>query len=283
MLKLVKYNIKKDHPVIDAIHNEVQKVYKDTVALAEIYIDKPITSTDIYGFNFTANANKCLTIGCHIYYKPKEIFKDTPLRVESLSPESKTFRGYDYYTSSSNCAIKLSNFISRFPQYSNLEDWAEKVKAEKIKCKYDGHNSTNKTVGIRLPNKEIIYVKWPDNITSDRDLLTWVKPIEEAETKKYYRQKAFDKLYNIKREQIIWIKGVWLNYDYINGLVEIKSVKVNNQNNLVSSKLFDIGLLNKESLNNEIVKASIEQSLFDNYDEKLPVNKIIMKISSYID
>lgn len=272
----MKYNIKKDHPVINVIHNEIQQVYKDIVAIAGISIDTPINNTDIYGFNFNANANKCLTINCCIYYKPKEIFNNTPLRIESLSPESKKFRGYDYYTYSSNCAIKLSNFISRFPHYSNLEDWTEKVKNEKISCKYSGHNTTNKTVSIRLPNSETISIKWPDNIT-DSNLLTWVKPIEEAETKKYYRQKAFDKLFNIKREQIIWIKGVWLSYDYINGLVEIKSIRVNNQNDLISKKLFDIGLINKESLNNEIVKTEIEQSLFDNYDEKLSVNKIIIK------
>ena len=280
----MEYNIKKDHPVINVIHNELQKVYKNTVALAGISIATPVNNTDIYGFNFNANANKCLTINCSIYHTPmiaKEIFNDTPLRVESLSPESKTFRGYDYYTSSSNCAIKLSNFISKFPQYSNLEDWAEKVKSEKINCKYSGHNSTNKTVSIRLPNNETINIKWPDNITSDSNLLTWVKPIEDAETKKYYRQKAFDKLFNIKREQIIWIKGVWISYDYINGLVEIKTVRVNNQNNLISNKLFDIGLIDKESLNNEIVKIEIEQSLFDNYDEKLPINKIILNPTGY--
>lgn len=114
--------------------------------------------------------------------------------------------------------------------------------------------------------------------------------MEESLTTKYYRELAIDDLYDIKRNQTIYVDGLWFEYDYNDGLVEVFSiqdyppVQKTSPNNLISKKMIELGLINIDSLsNNTKIVNEIEKSLFERYDKELKVNKIKVILSQRSD
>ena len=96
-------------------------------------------------------------------------------------------------------------------------------------CIYRGHNTEERRVAIERPDGKSYWVNFPDDEPDDRRILTWIKPIVESLTISYWRDIALDKTLNIKREQCIWVEGLWFSYDYKDGLVEVYDIRKDKQ------------------------------------------------------
>jgi hypothetical protein len=88
-------------------------------------------------------------------------------------------------------------------------------------CIYRGHNTEERRAAIERPDGKSYWVDFPDDEPNDKNLLTWIKPIVESLTISYWRDIALDKTFNIKREQCVWVEGLWFSYDYKDGVVWI--------------------------------------------------------------
>jgi hypothetical protein len=207
------YTIKDDHPVIDFIRLEIEGYLNKPVCISKPSIDnEPVCGSDIYGLQFNSNNRLVPTINVNVFYQEKSDNSPKILK----SDES----GYEYYKYSTSVSIKLKTFIERNPQFNNIDDWADIVKPKRESFRYHGHNSINKrfTAAINSVNYSISF---PKDKESDSDILDWSKPACEALTRMYWRDKALDIAFNIKRNRTVWVDGIWFRYDYKDGLVEI--------------------------------------------------------------
>ena len=251
------------------------------IAISSISIDNANhCSNDIYGFNFNTNnyGSKCINVLIYLYPKSD----NTPLIID------ETMRGYDYYTTSNNITIKLSNFLNNNPKWSNITDWAEPT-TNKVRCKYTNTNSQNITCGFKRPDNKEYILDIPNEVLDNGRVVgnsnpsapinVWIKSMEESLTTKYYRELAIDDLYDIKRNQTTYVDGLWFEYDYNDGLVEVFAI-IDYKNNLISKRMIELGLINIDSLsNNTKIVNEIEKSLFERYDKELKVNKIKVILS----
>lgn len=264
------------------------------IAISSISIDNANhCSNDIYGFNFNTNnyGSKCINVLIYLYPKSD----NTPLIID------ETMRGYDYYTTSNNITIKLSNFLNNNPKWSNITDWAEPT-TNKVRCKYINTYliDNEQTIGFKRPDNKEYILDIPNEflenglnfrrVVGGPSLHSWIKSMEESLTTKYYRELAIDDLYDIKRNQTIYVDGTWFEYDYNDGLVEVFSiqdyppVQKTSPNNLISKRMIELGLINIDSLsNNTKIVNKIEKSLFERYDKELKVNKIKVILSQRSD
>lgn len=256
--------------------------YIKPIAISGISINNTnLCSNDIYGFHFNANnsGSKCINVG--IYNDPK--VDNPPLIID------KKIKGYDYYTYSTNVTIKLSNFLNNNPQWSDIDDWADPITTNRKKCKYTNTDSQTKTCGFRRPDDMEYILDIPDealdngrvvgNSNPSAPINVWIRSMEEALTTRYYRDLALDDVYDIKRNQITWIDGLWFEYDYLSGNVEVFSI-LDYKTNLISRKALELGIINTESLSNNVkVVKEIEKSLFERYDRILKVDKINIILS----
>ncbi len=96
-------------------------------------------------------------------------------------------------------------------------------------CRYSGHNTDERRAAIARPDGKSYWINFPDDEPDDRRILTWIKPIVESLTISYWRDIALDKTFNIKREQSVWIEGLWFSYDYKDGLVEVYDIRKDKQ------------------------------------------------------
>jgi hypothetical protein len=92
-------------------------------------------------------------------------------------------------------------------------------------CIYRGHNTEERRAAIERPDGKSYWVDFPDDEPNDKNLLTWIKPIVESLTISYWRDIALDKTFNIKREQSVWVEGLWFSYDYKDGVVEVYDIR----------------------------------------------------------
>jgi len=92
-------------------------------------------------------------------------------------------------------------------------------------CIYRGHNTEERRAAIERPDGKSYWVDFPDDEPNDKNLLTWIKPIVESLTISYWRDIALDKTFNIKREQCVWVEGLWFSYDYKDGVVEVYDIR----------------------------------------------------------
>lgn len=88
------------------------------------------------------------------------------------------------------------------------------------KCRYDGHNSQTKTAAIVRPDGKEYKVPYLD----EKNILEYLRPIEEALTKRYHREKALDKIFNIKRDLSSNINGFIFCYDIKDNIVEVYDI-----------------------------------------------------------
>lgn len=284
------YSIKKDKKdeLSEYIRQLILKYVKsesEVVAISSISIDNTnLCSNDIYGFNFNSNnyGSKCINVLIYLYPKSD----NTPLIID------ETMRGYDYYTSSNNITIKLSNFLNNNPKWCNITDWAE-PSTNKIRCKYTNTNGQNITCGFKRPDDKEYILDIPNEVLDNGRVVgnsnpsapinVWIKSMEESLTTKYYRELAIDDLYDIKRNQRTYVDGIWFDYDYNDGLVEVFGI-IDYKHNLISKKMIELGLINIDSLsNNTKIVNEIEKSLFERYDKELKVNKIKVILSQRSD
>lgn len=279
------YNIKEDKK--DELFEYIRQLiivqckYENSIAISNnigIY-NVNNCSNDIYGFNFDRNNNGTKCINITVYQNCKSTFDNPkPLIVDN---------GYKYY---SNLTIKLSNFLNNNPKWSNISDWTE---PNKEKCKYATTSSLNKTCGFRRPDNKEYILDIPNEVLDNGRVVgssnpsapinVWIKSMEESLTTKYYRDLAIDDLYDIKRNQTTYADGIWFEYDYNNGLVEVFGIH-EYKNNLISKKMIELGLINVDSLsnNNKVIK-EIEKSLFERHDKELKVNNIKIILSDRND
>lgn len=242
------YKIDKNNPVVELIRQEIHKGYfKENgieIAIDHLSIDsQSVCTNELYGFHFNVYTMLTPTINVGIYTRAKV---DNPPTI--IQDNQK---GYDYYQSSTNISIKLKNFIERFPQYKEIEEWA--TPAPKEKCKY--HNSSDKVVYIKRPDDKHYLVDIPDGvINGSTEWSNWMNPLEESLTTKFYRDKAFDDLYNIKRGLTFYVDGFWYFYDYFDGVVEIYGVYYIKSN--ITNKIRNNFDFKKETL--ELMKKEVE-------------------------
>ena len=123
-------------------------------------------------------------------------------------------------------------------------------------CRYSGHNTDERRAAIQRPDGKQYWVNFPDHETNDFSILTWIKPIVESLTISYWRDIALDKTLNIKREQCVWVDGLWFLYDYKDGLVEVYDIKSRQQTfgSIYKSvmKLFTISEETKQKIKDNI-------------------------------
>jgi hypothetical protein len=229
------YTIKKDHPVLEVIRQEILKspgFTKDVIGIGSPSIDdKALCGSDIYGFHFNANNWDVLTLNIGVFFNPKS--EDAP---KILSEHNK---GYDHYTTSSNVSIKLKTFLERNPEFKNIEEWAEKVVYKKGKFKYNGHNSNERRFSVSGIGDLKYDISFPENVPNDKGILEWSKPACEALTKSYWREVRLDETFNIKRGRSVWVEGTWFTYDYKDGLIEVYDARIHSNSIWSCVKLFD--------------------------------------------
>lgn len=123
-------------------------------------------------------------------------------------------------------------------------------------CRYSGHNTDERRAAIQRPDGKQYWVNFPDHEPNDFSILTWIKPIVDSLTISYWRDIALDKTLNIKREQCVWVDGLWFLYDYKDGLVEVYDIKSRQQNfgSIYKSvmKLFTISEETKQKIKDNI-------------------------------
>ena len=144
----------------------------------------------------------------------------------------------------------------------------------KQSCRYSGHNSSERRVSIERPDGKEYWINFPDNEKDDRRILTWIKPIVESLTISYWRDIALDKTFNIKREQFVWVEGLWFLYDYKDGLVEVYDIK-KGQSSIYKSvmKLFTISEETKQKIKDNI-EDEVTAVIFIDYREDSKYIKI---------
>lgn len=123
-------------------------------------------------------------------------------------------------------------------------------------CRYSGHSTDKRTASIERPDGKQYWINFPDDEPDDRNLLTWIRPIVDSLTISYWRDIALDKALNIKREQSVWVDGLWFSYDYKDGLVEVYDIKSRQQTfgSIYKSvmKLFTISEETKQKIKDNI-------------------------------
>jgi hypothetical protein len=144
-------------------------------------------------------------------------------------------------------------------------------------CIYRGHNTEERRAAIERPDGKSYWVNFPDDEPNDKNLLTWIKPIVESLTISYWRDIALDKTFNIKREQSVWVEGLWFSYDYKDGLVEVYDIKSRQQTfgSIYKSvmKLFTISEETKQKIKDNI-KDDVTDVTFIDYKEDSKYIKI---------
>lgn len=213
------YNIKENRKeeILEYIRALIETRY-GYPALASISIDdQSVCGSDIYGFQFNGGNTGSKCINCVIFKNPKS--EDDPLII------GHGMRGYDYYGTSSNVTIKLSNFLAENPKYANMEEWLDPAVSERERCKNTNTDSRTKTCGFRRPDGLEYILDIPDealdngrvvgNSSPSAPINVWMKNMEDSLTTRYYRDLALDDIYNIKRDQVTWINGIWFGYDYM--------------------------------------------------------------------
>jgi hypothetical protein len=137
-------------------------------------------------------------------------------------------------------------------------------------CRYSGHNTDERRATIARPDGKSYWINFPDDEPDDRRILTWIKPIVESLTISYWRDIALDKTLNIKREQCIWVEGLWFSYDYKDGLVEVYDIKSRQgtSGSIYKSlmKLFTISEETKQKIKDSI-KDEVTDVTFIDYKE----------------
>jgi len=246
------YKIKKDSPIIGFIGEEIAKYYNKPVGVCIPRIDDtPVCSNDLYGLHFNGNNNGVVCMNVTVFTEPKSA--DSPKIIGDDG-------GYDYYKYSSSCSIKLKTFLEKNPQWSNIKEWTTPVKVEQKMCKYNGHSTDTRTAAIKRPDGKDYIVDFPASEPNDRNLLTWIKPMEKELTKMYYRAKKLDKLKKIKRNLSVWVEGITFVYDYYNGDVVIFDIC--NRSGSIYSAMVKSKLITVEfglpELTKEMVKKEIE-------------------------
>lgn len=254
----MNFKIKEDHPIIQFIFEEVENSserYKDNIGICTpiIITERPIVSTDIYGFKFNGNNWDVRVINIAYFKGPK---------VENASKIlNADVNGYDQYKYSCNTCIKLKTFLERNPQWSqNIDEWMIPIIEDKKSAKYEGHNTDRRTASIRLPNDRSVIVKMPDDLTQS-DFLDWVHSEAEKITIQYYREEALNEVFNIKRDRSVYVNGIWFKYDYIDGLVEIHDIRIGSEifshyKNLMS--LFELKSESYTEIKKEIESGDLE-------------------------
>lgn len=91
------------------------------------------------------------------------------------------------------------------------------------RCFYDGHNEN--TVKVTRPDRKYYDIPITPEIYKG-DILKFIRPIEKALTKSYYREKKLDQLFNIKRDLCTCIEGFSFYYDYNDGVIEIYDIMI---------------------------------------------------------
>jgi hypothetical protein len=253
----MNFKIKEDHPIVQFILEEVENSwerFKNNIGICTpiIITERPIVSSDIYGFKFNGNNWDVRVINIAYFNGPK---------VENASKILNTdINGYDQYTYSCNTCIKLKTFLERNPQWSqNMDEWMIPIIEDKKSAKYYGHN-TDRQASIRLPNDKSVIVKMPDDLTQS-DFLDWVHSEAEKITIQYYREEALNEVLNIKRDRSVYVNGIWFKYDYIDGLVEIFDIRIGSEifsqyKNLMS--LFELKSESYTEIKKEIESGDLE-------------------------
>jgi hypothetical protein len=94
----------------------------------------------------------------------------------------------------------------------------------KIKCTYRGHNENY--AAVTRPDGKSYDVPIPQDVKDKkREWFDWMYPVEDALTKQYYREKAFDELENIKRDQGTAIMGFTFCYDLFDDVVSVYDIR----------------------------------------------------------
>lgn len=137
----------------------------------------------------------------------------------------------------------------------------------KQSCRYSGHNSEERRASIERPDGKEYWINFPDDEKDDRRILTWIKPIVESLTISYWRDIALDKTFNIKREQCVFLEGLWFLYDYKDGVVEVYDIK-KGQSSIYKSvmKLFTISEETKQKIKDNI-EDEVTAVIFIDYRE----------------
>jgi hypothetical protein len=211
------YKIKKNHPILEFIRQEILKSPGFTKEIIGIYspsiYNRALCSSDIYGFRFNTNNWDVPTLNITVFFNPKS--EDVP---KILSEHNK---GYDHYTNTTSISIKLKTFLEKNPEYKNIEEWTEKISYEE-KFKYNRHNLDKRIFVVSGIGNLEYDISFPENVPSDRGILEWSKPACEALTKYYLKEHKL----NIKRDRSVWVEGIWFIYDYKDGLVEVYDARI---------------------------------------------------------
>jgi hypothetical protein len=244
------HTIKTNHPIVEFIRDEIinntyNDYYKDNgfaICVPLTISNRAICSCDIYNFKFNGNNWNvpCINIGVYYNVKPDIDTNNIPHFINNKDND-----GFKYYQISSTCSIKLKTFLDKNPQWlDTFNEWAIPVKEKKIKCRYNNHNNKDRKVSILCPDNETEYiVNFPSLETDDKNILTWIKPIEDRLTKQYYDTIKFNKKNNIKLNLNVWLNHIWYYYDYKDGVVEIYNIK-NYKGDSIYKQLLDTGLIN---------------------------------------
>ena len=127
-------------------------------------------------------------------------------------------------------------------------------------CRYSGHNTDERRAAIARPDGKSYWVNFPDDEPDDRRILTWIKPIVESLTISYWRD-ALDKTLNIKREQSVWVEGLWFSYDYKDGLVEVYDIKSRQGTLSIYKSVMKLFTISEET--KQKIKDSIKEQVTD--------------------
>jgi len=138
-------------------------------------------------------------------------------------------------------------------------------------CRYSGHNSKERRATIERPDGKKYCVNFPDDEVDDRRILNWIKPIVESLTISYWREIALDKTFNIKREQCVWVEGLWFSYDYKDGVIEVYDIRKDKQTfgSIYKSvmKLFTISEETKQKIKDSIEDVVTDVKFIDYRDD----------------
>ena len=138
-------------------------------------------------------------------------------------------------------------------------------------CIYRGHNTEERRAAIERPDGKSYWVDFPDDEPNDKNLLTWIKPIVESLTISYWREIALDKTFNIKREQCVWVEGLWFSYDYKDGVIEVYDIRKDKHTfgSIYKSvmKLFTISEETKQKIKDSIEDVVTDVKFIDYRDD----------------
>lgn len=219
----MKFIIKEDHPIVQFIFEEVENSwerFKNNIGICTpiLITERPIVSTDIYGFRFNSNNWDVRVINIAYFSDPK---------IDNASKIlNRDVDGYEQYTYYCNTCIKLKTFLEKHKQWSqNIDEWMIPVIEDKIEARTMGYNSKNRTASIRLPNDKDVEIKIPEELKNS-DVYEWHKSEAKKMTLQYYREEALNEALNIKKDRYVYVNGFWFKYDYIDGIVEIHDIRI---------------------------------------------------------